>query len=359
MIEFEKPRIAKIDEEKDYGKFIVEPLERGYGTTLGNSLRRILLSSLPGAAITNIQIDGVLHEFSTVKGVREDVAQIILNIKGLALKMYGQEEKTLEIDITGPATVTAGDIIVDSDVEILNKEMYICTVSEGATFHARLTVRPGRGYVQADENKKDDMPIGVLPVDSIYTPVRRVNYQVENTRVGRRDDFDKLTIEIWTDGSTVKTWKDVNPAWPAEPIKLYGPDQDSGTYDYFIEEILGKDGKIRKDYSPSSDDNQLVQGVEGDKGALGYFGYAYYLEQKDKLKALSINGISPSDETVKNGTYKPLSRPLYIYINKKSFTEKAQVKSFVQFYIKNAAELVKSSGYVPLDDYDAQEAAIK
>ena len=138
--------------------------------------------------------------------------------------------------------------------------------------------------------------------------------------------------KIWADGSTVKTWKDVNPAWPAEPIKLYGPDQDSGTYDYFIEEILGKDGKIRKDYSPSSDDNQLVQGVEGDKGALGYFGYAYYLEQKDKLKALSINGISPSDETVKNGTYKPLSRPLYIYINKKSFTEKAQVKSFVQFY---------------------------
>ena len=165
--------------------------------------------------------------------------------------------------------------------------------------------------------------------------------------------------KIWADGSTVKTWKDVNPAWPAEPIKLYGPDQDSGTYDYFIEEILGKDGKIRKDYSPSSDDNQLVQGVEGDKGALGYFGYAYYLEQKDKLKALSINGISPSDETVKNGTYKPLSRPLYIYINKKSFTEKAQVKSFVQFYIKNAAELVKSSGYVPLDDYAAQEAAIK
>jgi phosphate transport system substrate-binding protein len=165
--------------------------------------------------------------------------------------------------------------------------------------------------------------------------------------------------KIWADGSTVKTWKDVNPAWPAEPIKLYGPDQDSGTYDYFIEEILGKDGKIRKDYSPSSDDNQLVQGVEGDKGALGYFGYAYYLEQKDKLKALSINGISPSDETVKNGTYKPLSRPLYIYINKKSFTEKAQVKSFIQFYIKNATELVKSSGYVPLDDYAAQEAAIK
>ncbi|MCF1619053.1 DNA-directed RNA polymerase subunit alpha [Tetragenococcus koreensis] len=201
MIEFEKPRIAKIDEEKDYGKFIVEPLERGYGTTLGNSLRRILLSSLPGAAITNIQIDGVLHEFSTIKGVREDVAQIILNIKGLALKLYSEEEKNLEIDISGPATITAGDIIVDSDVEILSKEMYICTVAEGTRFHARLSVQPGRGYDQADENKKEDMPIGVLPVDSIYTPVRRVNYQVENTRVGRRDDYDKLTMELWTDGS--------------------------------------------------------------------------------------------------------------------------------------------------------------
>ncbi|CAI3425207.1 DNA-directed RNA polymerase subunit alpha [Enterococcus cecorum] len=201
MIEFEKPRIAKIDEERDYGKFIVEPLERGYGTTLGNSLRRILLSSLPGAAITSIQIDTVQHEFSTIVGVREEVSQIILNIKGLALKLYGSEEKTLEIDITGPAVVTAGDIIVDSDVEILNKDMYICTVSEGATFRARLKVKAGRGYVQADENKTEDMPIGVLPVDSIYTPVRRVNYQVENTRVGRRDDFDKLTMEIWTDGS--------------------------------------------------------------------------------------------------------------------------------------------------------------
>ena len=201
MIEFEKPRITKIDEDRDYGKFVIEPLERGYGTTLGNSLRRILLSSLPGAAITNLQIDGVLHEFSTIKGVREDVTQIILNIKGLALKLYTEEEKSLEIDITGPATVTAGDIITDSDVEILNKDLHICSVAEGATFHARLMVRPGRGYVQADENKKEDMPIGVLPVDSIYTPVRRVNYQVENTRVGRRDDFDKLTLEVWSDGS--------------------------------------------------------------------------------------------------------------------------------------------------------------
>lgn len=203
MIEFEKPKITKIDEDKDYGKFVVEPLERGYGTTLGNSLRRILLSSLPGAAVTSVQIEGVLHEFSTVPGVREDVTQIILNLKGLALKLYAQEEKTLNIDITGPATVTAGDILVDSDVEILNKDLYLCTVAQGATLKATLKAQPGRGYVSANENKKADAPIGTLAIDSIYTPVRRVNYQVENTRVGKRDDFDKLTMEIWTDASIV------------------------------------------------------------------------------------------------------------------------------------------------------------
>lgn len=201
MIEFEKPRITKIDENRDYGKFVIEPLERGYGTTLGNSLRRILLSSLPGAAITSLDIDGVLHEFTTIPGVREDVTQMILNIKGIALKMYTEEEKTLELDITGPAVVTAGDIITDSDVEILNKDLYICTVSEGGKLHARMTANTGRGYVQADENKSEDMPIGVLPIDSIYTPIKRVNYQVENTRVGHRNDYDKLTLEVWTDGS--------------------------------------------------------------------------------------------------------------------------------------------------------------
>lgn len=201
MIEFEKPRVIKIDEAADYGKFVIEPLERGYGTTLGNSLRRILLSSLPGAAITTLQIDGVLHEFSTIDGVREDVAQIILNIKGLALKLYADEEKILDLDVVGPAVVTAGDIITDSEVEILNKDLYICTVAEGHHLKARLTVKPGRGYVQADRNKSEDMLIGVLPIDSIYTPVKRVNYQVESTRVGHRDDFDKLTLELWTDGS--------------------------------------------------------------------------------------------------------------------------------------------------------------
>lgn len=203
MIEFEKPKIHKIEETKDYGRFIVEPLERGYGTTLGNSLRRILLSSLPGAAITDVQIDGVLHEFSTVDGVLEDVTKIILNLKKVALKINGEDKQDLEIDVTGPLEVTAGDIQGSSDVEVLNPDQYICTVADGATFHARLSANTGRGYVSADENKAkaDDMPIGVLPIDSLYTPIERVNYQVEKTRVGQKDDYDKLTLDVWTNGS--------------------------------------------------------------------------------------------------------------------------------------------------------------
>lgn len=203
MIEFEKPKIHKIDENDNYGRFVIEPLERGYGTTLGNSLRRILLSSLPGAAITSVQIDSVLHEFSTIEGVVEDVTQIILNLKKVSLKIESDEDKTLEINVAGPANVTAGDIMGDGDVVILNPELPICTVAEGTTFHAVLTADTGRGYTTADENKarKVDMPIGVLPIDSIYTPIERVNYQVENTRVGQRDDYDKLTLDIWTDGS--------------------------------------------------------------------------------------------------------------------------------------------------------------
>lgn len=201
MIEFEKPNITKVDESTNYGKFVVEPLERGYGTTLGNSLRRILLSSLPGAAVSSIQIDGVLHEFSTIDGVLEDVTQIILNIKKLALKMNTDEDKNIEIDVNGPAKVTAADIVAYPDVEVLNPEQYICTVADGGHFHVRMTVKKGRGYVAADQNKSDDMPIGVLPIDSIFTPISRVNYQVESTRVGRRNDFDKLTLDVWTNGS--------------------------------------------------------------------------------------------------------------------------------------------------------------
>ena len=203
MIEFEKPKIHTIEENNDYGKFVVEPLERGYGTTLGNSLRRILLSSLPGAAITDVQIDGVLHEFSTVEGVMEDVTTIILNLKKVALKMDTEETQILEIDVTGAKEVKAGDIHCGADVEVLNPELYICTVAEGASFHVRMTANKGRGYVSATENKAkaDDMPIGVLAIDSIYTPIERVNYQVEKTRVGQKNDYDKLTLDVWTNGS--------------------------------------------------------------------------------------------------------------------------------------------------------------
>lgn len=203
MIEFEKPNIYKIEEDSNYGKFVVEPLERGYGTTLGNSLRRILLSSLPGAAISSVQIDGVLHEFTTVDGVVEDVTQIILNLKKVSLRIDSDEDKTLEVNVQGPAVVTASDILGDADVSILNPELAIATVADGATLHMTLTANRGRGYLSADDSKalRDDLPIGVLAIDSIYTPIERVNYQVENTRVGQRDDYDKLTLDVTTDGS--------------------------------------------------------------------------------------------------------------------------------------------------------------
>ena len=203
MLEIEKPKIetVEIDSNAKFGKFVIEPLERGYGTTLGNSLRRILLSSLPGAAVTSIQIDGVLHEFSTVEGVEEDVASVILNIKQLALKIYSDEEKVIEIDVQGDGTVTAADITHDSDVEILNPDLYIATIAKGGHLRMRMYANRGRGYARADQNKRDDLPIGVIPIDSIYTPVSRVNYQVENTRVGQLAHFDKLSLDVWTDGS--------------------------------------------------------------------------------------------------------------------------------------------------------------
>lgn len=203
MIEIEKPKIetVEISDDAKFGKFVVEPLERGYGTTLGNSLRRILLSSLPGAAVTSIQIDGVLHEFSTIEGVVEDVTSIILNIKKLALKIYSDEEKTLEIDVQGEGVVTAADITHDSDVEVLNPDLHLATLSSNSHFRMRLSAQRGRGYNPAVQNKREDLPIGVIPIDSIYTPVSRVNYQVENTRVGQMTNYDKLSLDVWTDGS--------------------------------------------------------------------------------------------------------------------------------------------------------------
>ena len=203
MIEFEKPNIKclEIDNEKNYAKFVCEPLERGYGVTIGNSLRRILLSSLPGCAITSVKIDGVLHEFTTIPNVKEDVPEIVVNIKGVRLKSDDNEEKVLRIDFKGEGEVTAKDIITDGTVEVLNPDLHIATVSAGGHLKIEMTADRGRGYNTAEKNKKADQPLGVLPIDSIYTPVKKVNYAVENTRVGQRVDYDKLTIEVWTDGS--------------------------------------------------------------------------------------------------------------------------------------------------------------
>ena len=207
MFDFEKPNIeiAEISEDKKYGKFVVEPLERGYGTTLGNSLRRIMLSSLPGSAVNQVKIDGVLHEFSSISGVKEDVTEIIMNVKSLAIKNNSDtnEPKTAYIEFEGEGVITAADIQTDADIEILNPEQVIATLSGGADskFYMELTITNGRGYVSADKNKSDDLPIGVIAVDSIYTPVERVNMAVENTRVGQMTDYDKLTLEIYTNGT--------------------------------------------------------------------------------------------------------------------------------------------------------------
>ncbi len=203
MIEIEKPTIECIYSEDDvnYGKFIVEPLERGYGTTLGNSLRRILLSSLPGAAVTSVKIDGILHEFSTIPGVKEDVTEIILNLKKLAVRLNGEQSKRVIINAVGPKEVTAADIISDADVEIFNPELHIATLEENATLVMEINLSRGRGYVSAEQNKTENMPIAVIPVDSIFTPVLKVNFSVDHTRVGHITDYDKLTLEIWTDGS--------------------------------------------------------------------------------------------------------------------------------------------------------------
>ena len=207
MFEFEKPRIeiAEMAQDGSYGRFVVEPLERGYGKKLGNSLRRILLSSLPGSAVSNVKIDGVLHEFSVIPGVKEDVTEIILNLKCLAIKntSEGNESKVAYIDVEGEGEVTAKDIKADSDIEILNPDLHIATLSGGpnSKLYMEITISNGRGYVGADKNKKEDQPIGMLPVDSIFTPVTRVNFLVENTRVGQITDYDKLTLEVWTNGT--------------------------------------------------------------------------------------------------------------------------------------------------------------
>jgi len=203
LLEIEKPKIecVEISEDGFYGKFVIEPLERGYGITLGNAMRRILLSSLPGVAANHVRIDGVLHEFSTVPGVKEDVTELILNIKSLALTMNGDGNRTIYIDAKGPGRVTAGDIRTEGDVQIINKDLHIATLDDNGNLYMELLVNRGRGYVSQNKNKSEEMPIGTIPVDSIYTPVKRVNFVVENTRVGQITDYDKLTLEVWTNGT--------------------------------------------------------------------------------------------------------------------------------------------------------------
>ena len=203
IVEIEKARIecVEVGQNNCYGKFVVEPLERGFGHTLGNSLRRVLLSSLPGVAVSSVHIEGVQHEFSTVPGVKEDVTEIILNLKGLAVKMFTDNPKQVMVDVKGPCELTAGDIKVNDEVEIINPDMHIASLNEDAHLQMQLMLEKGRGYVSADKNKNASMPIGVIPMDSIFTPIRKVNYTVEDTRVGQITDYDKLTLEIWTNGT--------------------------------------------------------------------------------------------------------------------------------------------------------------
>jgi len=203
MLEMEKPTIECVARSEDgkYGRFVIEPLERGYGTTLGNSLRRILLSSLPGAAVTSVRFDGVLHEFSTIPGVMEDVTDVILNLKQLSIRLHTDEPQVMRLEAEGSGEVTAADIKFGPDIEILNPELHLATLDKNARLFAELTVEKGRGYVPADRNKRPDQPIGVIPVDSIFTPIRRVNYTIEDTRVGQVTNYDRLTLEIWTNGT--------------------------------------------------------------------------------------------------------------------------------------------------------------
>lgn len=225
MIEIEKPTIECLtsEEEINYGKFVVEPLERGYGTTLGNSLRRILLSSLPGAAVSSVKIDGILHEFSTIPGVKEDVTEIILNLKKLAVRITDNDSsKRVVLNVVGPKDVVADDIICDSGLEIFNKDLHIASLEENASLVMEINISKGRGYVAAEQNKYENMPIAMIPVDSIFTPVTKVNYSVEDTRVGQITDFDKLILEVWTDGSvTAKEGVSIGAKIMLEHLKLF------------------------------------------------------------------------------------------------------------------------------------------
>ena len=315
MIEIEKPTIECVysDEEKNYGKFIVEPLERGYGTTLGNSLRRILLSSLPGAAVTSVKIDGILHEFSTIPGVKEDVTEIILNLKKLAVRLTNESTKRVIINAVGPKEVTAADIIADSDLEIFNPELHIATLEENATLVMEINIARGRGYVPADQNKTENMPMAVIPIDSIYTPVRKVNFTVENTRVGQVTDYDRLILEIWTDGSIapdegvsigakimqehLKLFIDLTDSMDSVEIMVEKEeDQKEKALEMTIEELeLSVRSFNCLKRAAINTVEELTQKTEDDMMKVRNLGKKSLDEVKHKLEELGL-GLKPSDE---------------------------------------------------------------
>ena len=314
MIEIEKPTITKtIENDNTYGKFVVEPLERGYGTTLGNCMRRILLSSLPGAAVTTVKIDGILHEFSTIPGVKEDVTEIILNLKKLAIRISGDEDKRAIINAVGPKEVTAADIIGDADIEIFNPDLHIATLDESATLVMEMNLATGRGYVPAEQNKTDTTPIAVIPVDSIFTPVTKVNYTVDNTRVGQVTDYDKLTLEIWTDGSiTPEEGVSIGAKIMLEHLNLFiGLDSSIDDMEFMIEK---EEDRKEKALEMTVEDlelsvrsfnclkrasintvEELTQRSEEDMMKVRNLGMKSLDEVKNKLEELGL-GLKPSDE---------------------------------------------------------------
>ncbi len=314
MIEIVKPTITKeIDENGHYGKFVVEPLERGYGTTLGNSMRRILLSSLPGAAITSVKIDGILHEFSTIPGVKEDVTEIILNLKRLAVRINGDENKRAIINAVGPKEVTAADIIVDADTEIFNPDLHIATLADNATLVMEMNLTSGRGYVPAEQNKKENTPIAEIPVDSIFTPVKKVNFTVDNTRVGQVTDFDKLTLELWTDGSiTPEEGVSIGAKIMQEHLNLFiGLGSDVDEMEFMIEK--DEDRKVKalemtiEDLELSvrsfnclkrasiNTVEELTQRSEEDMMKVRNLGMKSLVEVKNKLAELGLS-LKPNDD---------------------------------------------------------------
>lgn len=314
MIEIEKPTINKsIDQDGCYGKFVVEPLERGYGTTLGNALRRILLSSLPGAAVTSVKIDGILHEFSTIPGVKEDVTEIILNLKKLAVRLEGESTKRAIINAVGPKDVTAADIICDSDMEIFNPDLHIATLEENATLVMEINFARGRGYVPAEQNKNESTPISVIPVDSIYTPVTKVNFTVENTRVGQVTDYDRLVLEIWTDGSiTPEEGVSIGAKIMQEHLNLFiqltdttdameimvekEEDQKEKALEMTIEELeLSVRSFNCLKRAAINTVEELTQKTEDDMMKVRNLGKKSLDEVKEKLEELGL-GLKPSDD---------------------------------------------------------------